>query len=187
GIEKEISIPVEEQCRACDGSGNINHKTCLFCHGKGIINQSRSLDVKIPAGVHDGSRLSIKGEGYGAGVLKGDLYLNIHLEKHDLFEIEENNIICEIPVTVTEAILGTDIEVPTLKNHVKMRIPAGTQPGMTFRLKGKGIYNKKDDLHGDQLVKIRVVIPKNITDKEKKLYTELSLIERIAPRENIYK
>lgn len=188
GTQKEISLPIEENCKLCEGTGVVNHHNCTNCKGKGVINTNKSITVKTPAGVSQGSRLSIKGEGHGSGVIKGDLYITIHLEKHSFFEIEENNdILCEIPITVTEAVLGTDIEVPTLKNPVRMKIPAGTQPGQSFRLKARGLFDKKRESLGDQYIKIDVVIPKSLTIKEKDLYQELSLIERLDPRDKIYK
>ncbi len=187
GTQKELLLPIEENCKICDGTGTVNHHNCSNCKGKGVINTNKNLTVKTPPRVSQGSRLSIKGEGHGSGVIKGDLYITINLEKHSFFELEENNdISCEMPITVTEAVLGTDIEVPTLKNPVKMKIPAGTQSGQSFRLKERGLFDKKRDITGDQYVKIEIIIPKNLSQKEKDLYKELSLIERIDPRNKIY-
>jgi DnaJ-class molecular chaperone len=187
GVKKDISLPNEENCKKCEGHGTIKGVTCPVCKGKGILQNSRPLTVKIPPNVTTGSKLCIKGEGYGSGVLKGDLYLNVTLEHHSFFELDDNgDIHCEIPVTVTEAIMGTDIEVPTLKSSVKMKIPAGTQPGQTFRLKGRGMLSKKDENFGDQYVKIQVAIPRDLSNREKELYHELSLLERLSPRENLY-
>lgn len=188
GTQKQISLPIEDNCKFCEGAGVINHNTCTGCKGKGVISDNKNITIKIPSGVSQGSRLSIKGEGHGSGVLKGDLFINISLEKHTFFEVDENNdISCEIPITITEAVLGTDIEVPTLKNSVKMKIPSGTQSGQAFRLKGRGLFNKSKDSLGDQYVKIDIVIPKNLTLREKELYQELALIERLNPREKIYR
>ncbi|MFN8578709.1 MAG: DnaJ C-terminal domain-containing protein [Candidatus Sericytochromatia bacterium] len=188
GVQKQISLPIEENCKSCEGTGIVNHKSCPSCKGKGVISDNKNITIKIPSGVSQGSRLSIKGEGHGSGVLKGDLLINISLEKHNFFEIDENNdITCEIPITVTEAILGTEIEVPTLKNSVRMKVPSGTQNGQAFRLKGRGLYNKSKDTMADQYVKIDIIIPKNLTEKETQLYRELSLIERLNPRENLYR
>lgn len=188
GVQKQISLPIEENCKSCEGTGIVNHKSCPNCKGKGVISDNKNITIKIPSGVSQGSRLSIKGEGHGSGVLKGDLLINISLEKHNFFEIDENNdITCEIPITVTEAILGTEIEVPTLKNSVRMKVPSGTQNGQAFRLKGRGLYNKSKDTMADQYVKIDIIIPKNLTEKETQLYRELSLIERLNPRENLYR
>lgn len=188
GGNKDISLQIEENCKKCEGHGLIKGNTCSNCKGKGIIHNSRPLTVKIPPNVTNGSKLCIKNEGYGSGLLKGDLYLNITLDKHSFFELSDENsdLICEIPITVTESVMGTDIEVPTLKSSVKMKIPAGTQPGQTFRLKGRGMLNKKNDNYGDQYVKIQVVIPRELTNREKELYHELSLLERLSPREHIY-
>ncbi len=188
GVHKDVILSTEESCKKCEGSGINNGQPCQTCKGKGLLSLSRSLTAKIPAGVTNNSKLCIKGEGYGSGLLKGDLYLNVTLEKHSFFELEENgNISCEIPITVTEAILGADIEIPTLKGSVKMKIPPGTQPEQTFRLKGKGMFNKKENIYGEQFVKISVIIPKILTSREKDLYNELSLIERVTPRDHIYK
>lgn len=187
GIEKTITLPIEETCKVCNGTGIVNHKTCENCKGKGLTNENKNITVKIPENVTLGSKISIKGEGHGTGILKGDLLINIVLEKHKLFKFEENgDITADIPVTVTEAILGTDVEVPTLKNPVKMKIPPGTQPGQSFRLKGKGLFNRSKNDSGDQYVKVIVVTPKSLTNREKELYQELALIERLNPRENLY-
>lgn len=188
GVEKVVTLPIEETCKVCEGSGVSHHKTCENCKGKGVTSDNKSIHVKIPESVTLGTRISVKGEGHGTGVLKGDLLISIVLEKHSFFKFEENgDIIGEIPITVTEAILGTDIEVPTLKNPVKMKIPAGTQPFQSFRLKNKGLYNRSKNSPGDQYIKIIIIIPKTLTTKEKELYEELALIERLNPRENMYK
>lgn len=187
GVEKEVLIPIEENCKKCHGSGNINNQPCLTCKGKGILSISRAVNVKIPSGVSHDSKLSIQGEGSGSGSFKGDLILKVKIEKHKFFEIDENkDVVCEVPVTLTEAVLGADIEVPTLKNHVKMKIPPGTQPSQTFRLKNRGLYLKKEDRHTDQLIKICVVIPKELSIKERELYKELAFIDNSYPREGIF-
>ncbi|MFN8674530.1 MAG: DnaJ C-terminal domain-containing protein [Candidatus Sericytochromatia bacterium] len=188
GVQKDVSLPIEEDCPKCNGEGGVMGTVCSKCHGKGFINESKILPVKIPSGVFNGSKLSIKNEGYGSGVLKGDLYLNVSVDKHIFFEVDENNnVVCELPITVTEAILGTDVEVPTLKNPVKMKIPQCTQPNQTLRLKGKGLKKKNEDTFADQLIKVSIILPKKISAKETELYTELSKIESIFPRENFYK
>jgi len=188
GVQKDITLPIEEECFKCKGEGGLHGIACNVCKGKGITSESKTIPVKIPSGVNANSKLCIKGEGYGNGLLRGDLYLIVLLEKHKFFDIDENgNITCEIPISITEAVLGTELEVPTLKNSVKMKIPSCTQSNQILRLKGKGLKKRNEDIFLDQLIKINVVLPKKLTEKEKDLYTQLSLIERIIPRENFYK
>lgn len=187
GVEKEVLIPIEENCKKCNGSGTLYNQPCLTCRGKGLLSISRAVNVKIPSGISNDAKLSIQGEGVGSGSLKGDLILKVKVEKHKFFEIDENkDVNCEVPITITEAVLGAEIEVPTLKSHVKMKIPAGTQYGQIFRLKNRGLYLKKEDRHTDQLVKICIVIPKELSNKELSLYKELAFINNSYPREGIF-
>lgn len=187
GSDKIINITNEENCKKCNSSGKYLNQTCNDCQGKGFIIIKNSVPIKIPPNTLNKSKLEIKSQGYGSGVLKGDLILNINIEEHEFFKIDnEGNINCDLPVTVTEAILGTEIEVPTLKSSIKMKIPSGTQSGTTFRLRDRGFYDKNKKEYKYQYVKINILIPKDISNKEKELYNELALMEKIYPREKIY-
>jgi len=187
GTDKIINITNEENCKKCNSTGKQLHQICKDCQGKGYLVLKNNIKVNIPPNTLNNSKIEVKGQGYGYGILKGDLILNVNIEEHDFFKLDnEGNVNCDLPITVTEAILGTEIEVPTLKNSIKMKIPPGTQPGTIFRLKNKGFYNKDKQEYKCQYVKISILIPKNISNREKELYNELSLIEKIYPREKIY-
>lgn len=187
GTRKEITMPFDEDCPKCKGHGSIEGVNCGYCHSKGTIKDSKILPVKIPPFLNNNARLYIKGEGYGNGLLKGDLYLNISIQEDSFFKIDEDsNITCEIPVTITEAVLGTELEIPTLTQPVKMKLPQGFQQGQKLRLKGKGLKKKDDSGFGDQFVKINVVIPKIISEKERELYKELASLEVFSPREYLF-
>jgi len=151
---------------------------CPDCRGKGSIKDTKTLSVKIPGGVETGSRLKLSGEG-GQGVKggpNGDLYVAISVKEHSLFQREEDNVICEIPISFAQAALGCDIEVPTLDGKVAMKIPDGTQSGKIYRLRGKGIPSLRGYGRGDQLVIVKVETPTNLNKKQKELLEEFAKI-----------
>jgi len=150
---------------------------CTGCSGSGLVERKRTLNIKIPAGVESGSRLKISGEGEAGpnGGTRGDLYVVTHIKRHAVFEREGNDLILEAPVPVTTAMLGGEIEVPTIDGKaVKMKIPAGTESGQIFRLKEKGMPYMGGYGKGDQHVVIQVRIPKNLSKKAKELTQELA-------------
>lgn len=158
-------------CSACNGQGKIIKEKCGDCHGSGKVKKQRKIHVKIPAGVDDGAQLRISGEGEPGlrGGPSGDLYIILRVKPHDFFEREGDDIYCEIPLTFAQAALGDEIEIPTLTEKVKLKIPAGTQTDTHFRLKGKGVPRLRGYGQGDQHVKVVVVTPANLSEEQKEL------------------
>ena len=148
---------------------------CLSCHGAGRVKQHKTLAVKIPAGVDEGDRIRLSGEGeHGVnGGPSGDLYVQIHLKAHPVFQREQNDLHCEMPISFTTAALGGEIEIPTLDGAANLKIPAETQSGKIFRLRGKGIKGVRSHSHGDLLCHVVVETPVNLTDRQKELLREL--------------
>lgn len=168
---------VTTTCPQCQGQGRVIANPCGTCSGSGLVEKKRTLNIKIPAGVESGSRLKIAGEGEAGpnGGTRGDLYVVTHIKRHAVFEREGNDLILEAPVPVTTAMLGGEIEVPTIDGKaVKMKIPAGTESGQIFRLKEKGMPYMGGYGKGDQHVVIQVRIPKNLSKKAKELTQELA-------------
>ena len=162
-------------CPACGGQGTIIRQRCAACSGTGRVKRMRRIHIRIPAGVDDGSQLRIAGEGEPGlrGGPPGDLYIVIRVKPHEFFEREGDDIYCEVPLTFTQAALGDEIEVPTLTERVKLRIPPGTQTGTYFRLRGKGVPRLRRGGSGDQHVRVVVVTPTNLTERQKELLREL--------------
>ena len=158
-------------CSTCNGQGKIIKDKCGDCHGSGKVKKQRKIHVKIPAGVDDGAQLRISGEGEPGlrGGPSGDLYIILRVKPHDFFEREGDDIYCEIPLTFAQAALGDEIEIPTLTEKVKLKIPAGTQTDTHFRLKGKGVPRLRGYGQGDQHVKVVVVTPTNLNEEQKEL------------------
>ena len=144
---------------------------CQTCRGSGATRETREIKVKIPAGVDDGSRLKLRGEGEAGahGGPAGDLYVGLHVAPHPLFQREGPHVVCELPITMVQAALGGQVDVPTLKGVVKMTVPAGTQTGRLFRLKGKGVPDLRSGVRGDQVVRVVVETPTNLSRKQKDL------------------
>ena len=163
-------------CSACGGRGKIIRERCTTCGGSGQVKRQRKIHVKIPAGVDDGSQLRVSGEGEGGlrGGPPGDLYLVLRVKPHDFFEREGDDIYCEVPLTFAQAALGDEIEIPTLTEKVKLKIPAGTQTGTYFRLKGKGVPKLRGYGQGDQHVKVTIVTPTQLTEEQKELLREFA-------------
>jgi len=158
-------------CSACGGRGKIVRERCTTCGGSGQVKRQRKIHIKIPAGVDDGSQLRISGEGEAGlrGGPPGDLYVVLRVKSHPFFEREDDDIYCEVPLTFVQAALGDEIEIPTLTEKVKLKIPPGTQTGTYFRLKGKGVPRLRGFGQGDQHVKVTVVTPTNLNEEQKEL------------------
>jgi molecular chaperone DnaJ len=158
-------------CSQCGGTGKIIRDKCGACRGTGKVKRQRTIHVRIPAGVDEGAQIRLAGEGEAGtrGGPNGDLYIVIRVKPHEFFEREGDDIYCEVPLTFAQAALGDEIEVPTLTEKVKLRIPAGTQTGTYFRLKGKGVPRLRGMGQGDQHVKVVVVTPTNLTEEQKEL------------------
>ena len=168
---------VASTCPKCRGTGKMISDPCKDCSGSGLIEKKRTLHVKIPPGVESGSRLKVTGEGEAGpnGGPRGDLYVVTHIARHEIFERQGNDLILQANILVTRAILGGEIEVPTIDGKkVKMKIPPGTESGQIFRLKGKGMPYVGGYGKGDQHVIIQVKIPKNLNGKSKELVEELA-------------
>ena len=183
GTRKTFSLELDEPCATCGGSGNADGRPCPTCDGRGWQRSRRDLDVKIPAGVKTGSRVRVSGEGgSGAGGGRGDLYLTVTVAAHPFFERRGDDLHVELPITAPEAALGATIDVPTLKGKVSMKIPPGTGSGRTFRLPGYGMPRLKGRGAGDELVRIRIVVPSSLTAEERALYEKLKALRADNPR-----
>ncbi|AGA58510.1 chaperone protein DnaJ [Thermobacillus composti KWC4] len=163
-------------CPQCGGNGRVVRDKCATCRGTGKVKRQRTIHVRIPAGVDEGAQIRLSGEGEAGsrGGPPGDLYIVIRVKPHEFFEREGDDIYCEVPLTFTQAALGDEIEVPTLTEKVKLRIPAGTQTGTYFRLKGKGVPRLRGMGQGDQHVKVTVVTPTNLTEEQKELLRQFA-------------
>ncbi len=164
-------------CPKCHGSGQIISNPCKKCKGDGTIKKTVDLEVKIPAGIDNDQRLKLSGEGNSGilGGVSGDLYLQVHVSKHDFFERDEYDIYCKVPISFSQAALGSQIEVPTLIGKVEVKIPSGTQSGKKMRLKGKGIQQLgRYGGVGDQILEIHVETPVKLGPEQKELFEKLS-------------
>jgi molecular chaperone DnaJ len=167
---------IARTCNRCNGEGEIIKTPCAKCSGQGRIKVNRRIKVKIPAGVHTGNRLRVQGEGE-AGVRgggRGDLIVYIKIRPHPIFKREGYDIICEVPVSFPRAVLGDEIDVPTLNGKIKMKVPEGTQSGKIFRLKGKGVPRLDGYGKGDQYVKVNIETPVNLNQKQKQALREFA-------------
>ena len=166
---------IQQTCHTCHGTGRIIPEPCKQCGGAGRIKQHKTLSVKIPAGVDEGDRIRLAGEGeHGVnGGPPGDLYVQIHLKAHAVFQRDHNDLHCEMPISFTTAALGGEIEIPTLDGAAAIKIPPETQSGRVFRLRGKGIKGVRSHTHGDLMCHVVVETPVNLTDRQKELLREL--------------
>jgi molecular chaperone DnaJ len=162
-------------CHYCNGTGNLIKEKCKTCGGSGKVKKRRKINVKIPAGIDDGQQLRVTGQGEPGinGGPSGDLYVVFHVREHEFFERDGDDIYCEVPITFTQAALGDELEVPTLHGKVKLKVPAGTQTGTKFRLRGKGVPNVRGYGVGDQNIHVKVVTPTKLTDSQKQLLREI--------------
>lgn len=181
GTAKTVTIPRDDPCAACGGTGEVDDAACLTCGGTGRAHSTRTLSVTVPPGVKTGSRLRVKNEGESSGTGRGDLYLVVHVLPHPTFEREGRDLVTQVTATLPQAMLGAELSVPTLHGSVMMRIPAGTQGGTTFRLRGKGMPELRGKGVGDQLVKVNVEIPRSLSSRQKELVEELARTLQDAP------
>ena len=165
---------IQQTCPKCHGSGQIIPDPCRDCGGAGRTKKQKTLEVKIPAGIDDGMRLRHAGHGEPGlnGGPPGDLYVEIHIRKHAVFERDHDDLHCEMPISITTAALGGEIEIPTLEGMARLKIPAETQSGKVFRLRGKGIKNVRSHVHGDLMCHVVVETPVNLTERQKELLRE---------------
>lgn len=162
-------------CPNCRGTGKIIKKPCKNCHGTGQERRSRKLSVKIPAGIDDGQSVALRGQG-GAGINggpAGDVIVTVSIRPHPLFQRDGYDVWCEVPISYAQACLGDKLIVPTIDGKVEYTMPAGTQPGAVFRMRGKGIQSVNNRGRGDQFVKVTLEVPKNLSDNQKELLRKL--------------
>ncbi len=171
-------------CDACGGEGQTYTEPCPDCHGSGRAGGAETLTVNIPPGVNDGGRLRIPGKGEpGPSGKAGDLFLRVHVKPHRYFRRTGNDLHIDLPVTVSEAVLGASVEVPTLDGQARLKVPGETQNGAVLRMKGKGIPSPRGKTLGDMYVHVNVAIPKNLDEKTLKLFEELQNVEPDPRRE----
>ena len=167
---------ISRTCSRCGGEGKVIQTPCSKCRGTGRVKQERKIHVKVPAGADTGLRLRITGEGEAGtrGGRCGDLYVDIYVQPDEIFERHGNDLLCEVPISFVKAALGADIEVPTLNGKAKMRVPAGTQSGKMFRLRGKGMPDVHGYGRGDELVRVTVETPIGLNAKQRRLLEEFA-------------
>ncbi len=165
-------------CDACNGEGKIITHPCETCHGKGRVSKNSRISLNIPAGIDDGQTISLNGEGESGlrGGPAGDLYVTIHIKKHPIFKREGYDVVCDVPISFTQAALGGEIEIPTIDGIIKYTIPEGTQTSTVFKLKGKGIKRLRSNSRGDQYFRVIVEVPKKLNQKQKDLLRQFAEI-----------
>ncbi len=174
GTSRVLSLEAEQPCSGCGGTGRIQNLPCSVCKGSGVVPRLERLEVKIPPGVKDGSRVRFAGKGgQGYGGAKGDLYLVTSVKPHQLLERKGDNLYVEVSIPLTVAVLGGEVQVPTLKGKLSLKIPPETQNGRTFRLSGQGMPRLGSSSRGDLLARAKVVLPTKLSAEEKKLFEQL--------------
>ncbi len=175
GATASFRMKVPRRCTRCGGTGRSGRTPCPACHGSGVVVDNDKLTVRIPPGVDNGSRIRVAGKGRTPN---GDLYLTLTVEPHPYFRREGDDIVAEVPVTVSEAYAGAEIDVPTIHGRVRARIPAGTASGQRFRLKGKGVANARGGPAGDHYYRVSVVVPDVASDEGRRLAEAMSKLYR---------
>ena len=162
---------IQQTCPACKGAGSVVTDPCKKCHGRGRLSKTKTLNVKVPGGVDDGDRIRLSGEGEAGrnGGPPGDLYVEIRVSPHKIFERAGADLSCEVPISFAVATLGGEVELPTLNGNVSLKIPPGTQSSKVFRLRGKGVTTVRDHRSGDLFAKVAVETPVNLTSEQESL------------------
>jgi len=171
---------LQQTCPTCHGSGRVIGSPCPECHAAGRVKVHKTLSVKIPAGIDEGDRIRLAGEGESGinGGPTGDLYVVVHIKEHPVFQRNGNDLHCEMPISFATAALGGELEIPTLDGHATVRIPAETQSGRVFRLRGKGIKGVRSATHGDLHCHVVVETPVSLTERQRELLEEFEAISR---------
>jgi molecular chaperone DnaJ len=166
---------VQQTCPTCHGRGKMVKNPCNVCHGVGVAERERTLEVSIPAGVDNGDRVRLTGEGEAGslGVPNGDLYVEIAVREHAVFQRDGADLYMDVPISFTDAALGKEVEIPTLDGRVNLKVPEGTQTGRLFRLRGKGVKPVRTTMVGDLLCRVVVETPTNLNSRQKELLREL--------------
>ncbi|MBL8851366.1 MAG: molecular chaperone DnaJ [Planctomycetaceae bacterium] len=178
-VQAQGFFRMQTTCPACRGAGQIVRHKCNTCFGSGLESEEVTLQVKVPAGIDNGMQLCIRGEGESGrqGGPRGDLYVDIRVKEHALFQREGTQLMCRIPITYTQAALGANIEVPLLRGSEPLDIPAGTQPGEVFRLRGKGMPDPRGGRAGDMHVEVQLVVPKKLDEEHEQALRKLAELE----------
>ena len=165
---------IQQSCPQCRGKGQVIEEACSHCRGRGRLQEDKTLSVKVPPGVDTGDRIRLAGEGERGeqGGTPGDLYVQVQVQEHAIFTRENSHLFCEVPIGFVTAALGGDMEVPTLDGKVNLKIPAGTQTGKMFRIRGKGVKPVRDTVVGDLICRVLVETPVNLTERQKELLSE---------------
>lgn len=168
---------VQQTCPQCHGQGKMISDPCPDCRGQGRKQEEKTLSVKVPAGVDTGDRIRLGGEGEagGQGAPSGDLYVQMHVKSHEIFSRDDNDLLCEMPISIGVAALGGEIEVPTLNGRIRLKIPAETQSGKLFRMRGKGVKPVRGGITGDLLCRVTVETPVKLNHKQKDMLKEFEL------------
>jgi len=171
---------IAQPCPKCHGSGQMIKDPCQTCNGRGRSKKKEKLSVKVPAGINEGQRLKLSGQGDSGlnGGPSGDLYVLLHLEPHEFFKRDEYDVICEVPISFSQAALGSEIEVPTLGGRVSMKIPEGTQSGQKMKLRNKGITKLGGYGFGDQIITIHVETPTKLSKEQREIFNRLAELEQ---------
>ncbi len=171
---------LQQTCPACAGAGSRITSPCGSCHGEGLMRVKREIEISIPAGIENSTRMRVGGQGEQSpdGGAAGDLYCDIYVRDHEFFKRVDNDIVCEIPVTFAQAAMGAEIEVPTLQGKAALKVAKGTASGALLRLKGQGVTSVNGRGRGDQLVRVTVSVPPKLTKRQEELLTEFAKIEQ---------
>jgi len=177
GFQQVVRIT---ECDRCDGSGEIVENPCPHCNGSGVVEKTETITINVPPGAEDRTRLRIRGKGEAAprGGQPGDLYVTLRVREDDRFERRGNDVLTKAKVSMTEAALGTSIEVPTLDGKAEVKVPPGTQPGDILRIPDKGLKKQRESGYGDQLIEVEVKIPEDLDDEQKKILERFGDIEK---------
>lgn len=178
-IHAQGPFRVQSTCPHCRGQGQVITEPCQECQGQGLVQRSKKVSLKIPAGVDSGARMRLRGEGEGGrrGGPPGDLYVILHVQPHNFFQREGNDIFCSIPLSFSQAALGCSLEVPTIHGPQKLTVPNGTQPGKHLILKEMGVPKLRGGGRGDMVCEIQIVVPTKLNKRQKELLREFAEIE----------
>jgi molecular chaperone DnaJ len=170
---------VQTPCPECRGQGQIIKEPCGDCMGAGLVNKDKTVSLKIPAGVDTGARMRLRGEGEGGrkGGPTGDLYVIIHVQKHEFFQREGDYIYCEYPLSMAQATLGCTVDIPTINGETSFTFPKGTQPGQSFKIEGEGVPSLRNRSKGDMVIETKIIIPEKLTKRQQELLKEFAEIE----------
>ena len=183
GGRRTLEMQMAEACPTCGGTGLKDGKPCETCRGSGQVPKPKTIEVNIPPGVRDGSTIRLAGQGRTGsnGSEPGDLYLHVRLRPHPVFMVKGDDLEVELPIAPWEAVLGARVEAPTIDGKVELKIPPGAKSGQRLRLRNQGL-NKRKGGRGDEYVRLKIVVPKDVSPEERRVYEELQRISRFEPR-----